>query len=529
MSVSSIEEAKRRKQTSARVAIKVSTDEHVVTSQAVTALARNPDIYQRSGTLVHVVTDSRSKSAVSRPPGSPYIAELQLPRLRELLSEQVDFQRWNERKGEWSASHVPDWVVREVGARQQWSEIRHLEAVSATPMLRPDGSIIDEPGLDEATGVLFLPRRDFPRVPPQPTRDDAQAAVQVLCDILSDFPFATAEHRSGALAGLLTPLARHAFAGPSPLILIDKNTHGAGGSLLADTIATAATGHGMARMSQAKDDDEERKRILSIALAGDATVLIDNIDRPLGGAALDSALTGTEWRDRILGRSEMATAPLLACWFATGNNVAVQRDTLRRTLPIRLETPEERPEERQGFKYTPLLPHVEREHPRLVAAALTLLRAYSLAGKPSPDVKPWGSFEGWSDLVRGALVWVGQADPALARQHLVAGADSEAAALRVLLENWDRIDTTGTGVTAARMLESIASSEPHSGDDVTEALREALAEIAPPGAGGKPASPKGLGKRLMHLKGRVVGGAALDCRAGNLGQVWFKRRTTHAR
>src|SRR5690606_18333567 len=133
----------------------------------------------------------------------------------------------------------------------------------------------------------------------------------------------------------------------------------------ADAIAVAATGRPMARMSQAKDDDEERKRILSIAMAGDLMVLIDNVDRPLGGAALDSALTGTEWRDRILGKSEMVTAPLLACWFTTGNNLQLLRATLRRALPLRLESAVERPEERSVFRYDPLLAHVEREHPRL--------------------------------------------------------------------------------------------------------------------------------------------------------------------
>ena len=525
MTVTSIADAKKRKPPSSRPTIKIGTDEHRVTGEAISALALHACVFQRAGSLVHVVTDSRAKSVVSRPDGVPQIAQLPLPRLRELLAEQADFLRWSERKEEWASSHVPDWVVREVAARQQWNELRHLEAVSATPMLRPDGSVIEDLGLDEATGVLFMPRRKFPKVPEHPTREDAIAAVAVLCDVFSDFPFAAPEHRSGALAGLLTPLARHAVAGPRPLILIDKNPHGAGGSLLADAIATIATGRGMARMSQAKDDDEERKRILSIALAGDATVLIDNIDRPLGGAAIDSALTGTEWRDRILGRSEMATAPLLACWFATGNNVAVQRDTLRRTLPIRLETPEERPEERQGFKYNPLLPHIEREHPTLVVAALTLLRAYAVAGKPNRQITAWRSFEGWSDLIRGAIVWAGQADPALARQQLVAGGDSEAAALRVLLENWNYIDTTGTGVTAARILETLLHGDAEH-DDVVSALRDALGELAPSGPGGKPPSAKSLGRRLTQLKGRVVGGAALDCRTSNMGQTWLKRSVT---
>jgi hypothetical protein len=525
MTVASLEDAKRKRRPT-RTVIEIGTDEHRVTSEAVVALARNREVYQRGGALVHVVTDSRAKANLSRPAGTPQITRLQLPRLRELLSEQVDFHRWDTRKEEYVTGHVPDWVVKAVAARQQWAEIRHLEAVSSTPMLRPDGSIVDVAGLDEGTGVLFLPRCAFPKTPAEPGPDDAKAAIAELKDIFCDFEFAAPEHLSAALAGVLTPLARHAFAGPAPLVLIDKNVHGAGGSLLADAIATAATGRGMARMSQAEDDDEERKRILSIAMAGDTMVLIDNITRSLGGAALDSALTGTEVRDRVLGRSEMATAPLLACWFATGNNVAVERDTLRRILPIRIESTCEKPEERQGFKYHPLLPHIEREHPRLVVAALTILRAYVLAGKPNMQLAPWGSFDGWSDLVRSALAWAGETDPALARQQLTAGGDSEAAALRILLENWDHIDRTGTGVTAARILEAIAAAPDES--EVNEAIRDAVSELSP-AAGGKPPTAKGFGRRLTHLKGRVVGGQALDCRPGRLGQLWVRRRTDAGR
>ncbi len=524
MKVANINDAKKPKPACGRQVVQLGTDEHRVTTDAIVALARHSGIFQRGGALVHVVTDSRAKNAVSRPTGAPQIATMQPARVREILAEQIDFQSFRAAKGnspaKWVSAHVPDWTVKEVAARQQWHGVPHLEAVSATPMLRPDGSVIEVAGLDEATGVLFMPRRAFSKVGERPTRDDAIEAARILTDIFSDFPFAAAEHLAGVIAGVLTPLARHAFAGPAPLILIDKNVHGAGGSLLADAIATAATGRGIARMSQAKDDDEERKRILSIALAGDTMVLIDNIDRPLGGAALDSALTGTEWRDRVLGKSEMATAPLLACWFATGNNVTVLRDTLRRILPIRIETPDERPEERQGFKYYPLLPHVEKEHPRLVVAALTVLRAYVVAGRPNMQLKAWGSFEGWSDLIRGALVWVGLTDPAIARQQLAVGGDNEAAALRVLLGNWSHIDGSGAGLTAARILEVVANP---AGDEVIEALRDALAELAPPGPGGKPPSVKSLGRRLSHLKGRVIGGAALDHRPGKFGEIWIKR------
>ena len=55
-----------------------------------------------------------------------------------------------------------------------------------------------------------------------------------------------------------------------------------------------------------------------------------------------------------------------------------------------------------------LLAWVRRERGRLLVAALTILYAFCRAGRPVPSgLKPWGSFEGWSGLVRAALVWAG--------------------------------------------------------------------------------------------------------------------------
>ncbi len=42
---------------------------------------------------------------------------------------------------------------------------------------------------------------------------------------------------------------------------------------------------------------------------------------------------------------------------------------------------------------------------------LTILGAYVQAGRPSMNLRHWGSFEGWSDLVRGAVVFAGLPDP----------------------------------------------------------------------------------------------------------------------
>jgi putative DNA primase/helicase len=68
----------------------------------------------------------------------------------------------------------------------------------------------------------------------------------------------------------------------------------------------------------------------------------------------------------------------------------------------------ERPELRQ-FRRDPVT-EVLSERGLYVGAALTIVRAYIVAGRPScaPRMQ---SFEGWSDTLRSALIWLGCPDP----------------------------------------------------------------------------------------------------------------------
>src|SRR5207249_851796 len=81
------------------------------------------------------------------------------------------------------------------------------------------------------------------------------------------------------------------------------------------------------------------------------------------------------------------------------------------------------PEERQGFQHPNLLVWVGDNRAKLLTAALLILRGYCAAGQPKQDLPAWGSFEGWSALVRSAVVWVGLPDPGQTRLLLQAQAD----------------------------------------------------------------------------------------------------------
>ena len=436
--------------------ITTGTDEPRVIDEAIEALATRENVYQRGGNLVHIVEETDPPRGIARPKESPRIAPMRFARIRELLADAAVWLRLNG--DEIEQIHPPDWVVKAIDARGQWLGIRRLEAVVESPILRADGTVLQDEGYDPLTGIVFRSQVAFPRIEEHATKDKAVLAAKMLLEVVEDFPFGTDSHRAAWLASVLTPLARYAFHGPSPLYLFDANVRGCGKSLLTDATSIIIAGRPMARMSLPHDDDETRKRITALAVAGEPLILIDNL--PAGGfgsPSLDAALTATSWSDRILGQTAMVSAvPLYATWYATGNNVILVGDTARRVVHIRLESSEENPETRADFHHSDLLAWVHQERPRLTAAAVSILAAYCAAGRPDMRLPAWGSFEEWSDLVRQAVVWSGLPDPGSTRTELTSQADREAVALRQLIAGWEEVNPSGCGMTVGEALRELA-------------------------------------------------------------------------
>ncbi len=489
-----------------RPIITITTEEHIVNDQAISALLGDDSIYQRGCILVRVVSDTSPASKGIRRPFAPRIDPLPPPLLRERLAANA---RWlsihHTKDGEVERpSRPPAWCVAAVHARGSWKDIPHLEAVIDYPILRPDGSLLSQPGYDPDTGLLLEIRGTIPNVPDHPTKDDVNAARDLLLDVVADFPFEREAHRAAWLAALLTPLARFAFDGPAPLFLVDANVRAAGKGLLLNCISRIITGNEFTIATYSADEDELRKRITSLAIGGDRLVLFDNVEGKFGNATLDAALTGTSWKDRLLGVNRMAEAPLYMTWFATGNNVSVGADTARRICHIRLESPNERPEERNDFRRPNLLAWISENRPHLLAAALTILRGYCAAGKPNMNLPTWGSFEKWSALVRSAIVWTELPDPGETRLLLQEQADTTATSMGIVLECWEKLDPARKGLTAAEVIQRLYKSPPDPMPDFYADMKDALEGLL-----GKPDS-RNLGTRLRSYRRRIFNGLFID-------------------
>jgi hypothetical protein len=136
-------------------------------------------------------------------------------------------------------------------------------------------------------------------------------------------------------------------------------------------------------------------------------VIIDNIVRRLDNPELCKVLTETLHADRAFHTQSKIVLPVKTVFIGTGNNIQVGGDMPRRCYRIRIDAETSRPFQREGFTIPDLKAWTKRYRGELLAALLTLARAWYVAGKPKPKRPPLGSYEAWSTTVGGILEYAG--------------------------------------------------------------------------------------------------------------------------
>lgn len=470
-------------------------------------------VFQRTGRLVGVIDPPAKQSS-----SVPFLHDLHIANLRERISQACELVQEYEKNGELVSvpTPPPKWLQEAIYHRVQFGEaIRHVLGIVHSPTVRKDGSILQNPGWDAATGLIYRPRVAFPKVPSAPSREMAAQAAAELLEVVSDFPMKSASDKSAWLCMVLTMIARECIVGCTPMFGITANIRGAGKSMVVDAAAIIAYGQPAARRVFSRNDEEQRKSITTVAIEAIPAVLLDNVDQQIGGAALDAAITSPVWRDRLLGMSRSTgDLPLRTVWIATGNNLLYGSDTARRVLPIRLESLLESPEDRTDFQHGDLLAWVASNRPRLVIAALTILCAYITAGRPKQIGGRWGSFEDWSDIIRGAVVWTGLADPLSTRESAIAS-DESREVMAMLIAGLQEADPDGCGVTA-RQIERLVNQRP----DECQTLTEVASEIC-----GPKFDTRRFARRLRTYLGRSWNGLRIECDSCHGGvKRYFVRR-----
>ena len=489
--------------------IQITTDELRVNDQAIAALALRAysDLYQRGGALSRVVRYADLPQTLEGvPPKQPVITTIKPPTLQERLASAAEWQTYDARAKDWKPAHPPGWAVQAIHQRGIWPGIHPLRGVADHPMIRSDGSFSTANGYDAKTGFYLA---DVPHisVPDKPGQVEARAAADDLLDLVCDFPLIGDADRSAWLAYLLTPLARSITPGPTPLFIADATVRSTGKTLLLSVPGWILNGRDLpAQTYPVKGGDEELEKILvAVALLGMPLMCFDNAKVTIGGAVLDKWLTSTTPSGRILGASEVAIFDWTTVLSATSNNASVSGDTDRRSIYIKQKTDHERPELRSGFKYDPIKDHVLAHRSRYLSAALTILRAYLMAGSPPQGGRIKGSFEAWTRAVRDPLMWVGLEDceraPDDPDRPMDADSDELAALLAALWEVY-----AGQEFTVGQLVDD---AFPRHDDMMTPAKRELRDVLSGMAKRGDKPTKQGVGIKLKGYRERWINDTAL--------------------
>jgi len=419
-------------------------DLRVVTTQAWDAIAQangeRPFLFKHGGVPVWVGRDDDGRATIGELTQAHIrhilarVAMFYVVKIKKTVDDEGEEHQTKSRKVTLPPTHVCTDVLATPDP-----DLPVIVRLIDCPVFAPDGTLQTEPGY-HAAGRVYLaiaPGLTVPSVPDNPTPADiTRARALIVDDLLGDFPFAGPAELANAIALGLEQFARAMIDGPLPLHSFEAPTPGSGKGLLADALLRPSCGRTVGAISQARDDDEWRKRILAALAQGYPAIQIDNANKPIESGALSMALTIPVFTDRVLGSTRMLSVPVRCSWVVTANNPTYSTEMARRTVRTRIDPKVDRPQDREGWRHPELLTWVDDNRGELVWAFCTLIRAWVVAGKPKFKGKALGSFERWSHVIGGIFETVGIPGFLENQSTFYDVADAETAVWRAFVTAW---------------------------------------------------------------------------------------------
>lgn len=513
-----------------RRTVMIDKEQALRTEETVQALADYGGVYVQDRKLVRVLRDQEPEGWQHNAKGCWTIRPFNKDNLQGELTRAAMFKQTkavqDKQTKEWGSEKVrvdpPHWLVNQVLNAGHWEALSVIKGIVQAPTMLEGGFVLQTPGFNKKSGILYQPNQLFEPIPDNPTREDAQAAVQELYEVVHDFPFVDNAHRAVWLSAVLTMLCTHSFKGPVPLFFFDGNTSGVGKSLLIDTVGYLTSGTQIAKMAYPPNNEEMEKRLTAIVLKGVSIQLFDNVpnNRVFGFPSLDAVITGGTCTGRILGKTEMTRDMEVNTLFAaTGNNMQLgtAADAARRLAYCRISYSGEDPSRRTDFLHGDLPKWIIENRSRLIKAGLTILKAYWVADRPYQKMPAWGSFEKWSESVRAPLVWVGEPDPLDTHDTMVEQADEGHGDSKLVVHGWHEV-SKGEPMTAREIFEMV---QRQGGEDAFPLMHEAIEVLDPT----RHRNFRSIGWNLRNYSDRSVGGIMLTKKDVRSSGKWVSVRS----
>jgi hypothetical protein len=471
----------------------------IVTEAEEALIAAKQHFYQH-GDLVVKPTKTKLFAAHERDTLAWQLRPVTQPEMVEAFTDVARFEKMDHRVGDFVAKDCPKQVAETYLARQGRWKLPILLGITNTPFLRRDGTICERPGYDLNSALLFNPERQiFPSIPQAPSLEEAREALKYLNDtLLAEFPFVEDVDRSVTLSAILSAFDRRSLA-TAPLHAFTSPSAGTGKSLLIDLISILLSSQLAPVVAQGKAPEELEKRLATALLYSDQVVSIDNCGRELDNDFLCQALTQRILKIRLLGHNRQVNVPVASIFFATGNNLVISNDLVRRTLLCRLDAKTGRPELRT-FNNN-VLEQAYSKRIKLVCAVLTILRAWHAPATAVGVTPALGSFEDWSFRIRSPLIWLSATDPVLSMETVYQN-DPERMKLSAVLTQWK----ANLGTTSAYSIQQIINRAALDADFFGALMAVAAATH------GNVISNDRLGRYLAKSNGRIIDKLKLEKR-----------------
>jgi hypothetical protein len=329
--------------------------------------------------------------------------------------------------------------------------IPHLRMVSTSPIVNRDGEIIRN-GYDATSGILVDYSGVLPPIPDSPSASDIAKARGWFDDVLSEFCFADEASKTHAIMLGLAPLMRDA-TGINKMFVVDAPLPGSGKTLLAEVMLSIAAGKNPNQLGLSPNEEERTKSLVAALMQKPAYMFFDNVGHEVDSPELARALTGGQYRGRLLGVSDFVDVPCYCTWAMTANNAGLSGELVRRSLRIRLQPQTPNPAQRITRRNEDELKRYALENRNMLLwAALTLIQAgLNYSGELPKLVGDWGSFGRAANIMNRICTAAGLGGLNANNEQFKAEADTDTADTLAFLGTWHNSEHKTTPVEAKKL------------------------------------------------------------------------------